>query len=74
VEGRQLASEQDFAPEKIISEEPGSEEMPDLAQYADLKYNEQLMAESMPDDDLPSMPPRKGPSTEAGPEGSAQSL
>ncbi len=49
--------------------------MPDLAQYADPKYDEQLMAESMPDEDLPSMPPRKGPSsTESGPEGSAQSL
>src|ERR1700753_819655 len=59
VEGRQLATETDFAPEKIISEEPGMEEMPDLAQYADLKYNEQLMAESMPDDDLPTLP-RKG--------------
>jgi small subunit ribosomal protein S2 len=74
VEGRQLASEQDFAPEKIISEEPGSEEMPDLAQYADLKYNEQLMAESMPDDDLPSTPPRKGPAAESAGEGTAQSL
>ncbi len=36
------------------------EEMPDLAQYADLKYNEQLMAESMPEEDLPTLP-RKGP-------------
>jgi small subunit ribosomal protein S2 len=60
VEGRQLATETDFAPEKIISEEPAMEEMPDLAQYADLKYNEQLMAESMPEEDLPTLP-RKGP-------------
>jgi small subunit ribosomal protein S2 len=60
VEGRQLATETDFAPEKIISEEPAMEDMPDLAQYADLKYNEQLMAESMPEEDLPTLP-RKGP-------------
>jgi len=61
VEGRQLATETDFAPEKIISEETGMEEPLDLSQYADLKYNEQLMAESMPAEDLPSTPPRKGP-------------
>jgi hypothetical protein len=47
--------------------------MPDLAQYADLKYNEQLMAESMPDDDVASTPPRKGPAAEAAGEGTAQS-
>jgi small subunit ribosomal protein S2 len=63
VEGRQLATEQDFAPEKIISEETGVEETVDLSQYADLKYNEQLMAESMPAEDLPSTPPRKGPAS-----------
>src|ERR1700734_1732843 len=61
VEGRQLVSEQDFAAEKIISDETPGEDIPEYAQYADLKYNEQLMAESMPDEDLPPMPPRKGP-------------
>src|SRR5271154_252705 len=61
VEGRQLASEQDFAPEKIVGgDETTVEEIPDFQQYVDTKYNEQLMSESMPDEDLPSMSlPRK---------------
>ena len=73
VEGRQLATETDFAPEKIISEEPAMEEMPDLAQYADLKYNEQLMAESMPEEDLPTLP-RKGPAPSPASEDHAEAL
>jgi small subunit ribosomal protein S2 len=62
VEGRQLASEQDFTAEKIIGgDETPVEEIPDFQQYVDTKYNEQLMSESMPDEDLPSMSlPRKG--------------
>jgi small subunit ribosomal protein S2 len=64
VEGRQLASEQDFAAEKIISDETPVEEIPEYAQYVDPKYAEQLMSESMPDEDLPSMSlPRKGPAS-----------
>jgi len=65
VEGRQLASEQDFAAEKIISDETPVEEIPEYAQYVDPKYAEQLMKESLAEDDLPSMsPPRKGPAAE----------
>ncbi len=62
VEGRQLASEQDFTAEKIVGgDETTVEEIPDFQQYVDTKYNEQLMSESMPDEDLPSMSlPRKG--------------
>ena len=62
VEGRQLASELDFTAEKIVaSDETPVEEIPDFQQYVDTKYNEQLMSESMPDEDLPSMSlPRKG--------------
>src|SRR5271154_6982920 len=61
VEGRQLASEQDFTAEKIVGgDETTVEEIPDFQQYVDTKYNEQLMSESMPDEDLPSMSlPRK---------------
>jgi small subunit ribosomal protein S2 len=59
VEGRQLASEQDFAAEKIITDETPVEEIPEYAQYVDPKYAEQLMSESMPDEDLPSMSLRK---------------
>jgi small subunit ribosomal protein S2 len=65
VEGRQLATEQDFAAEKIISDETPVEEIPEYAQYVDPKYNEQLMSESLPDEDLPSVSlPRKGPGSE----------
>jgi len=65
VEGRQLATEQDFATEKIISDETPVEEIPEYAQYVDPKYAEQLMKESLPEDDLPSMSlPRKGPAAE----------
>jgi small subunit ribosomal protein S2 len=61
VEGRQLASEQDFTAEKIISDETPVEDIPEYAQFIDPKYSEQLMSESMPDEDLPSMSlPRKG--------------
>ncbi len=66
VEGRQLATEQDFAAEKIITDETPVEEIPEYAQYVDPKYAEQLMSESLSDEDLPSMSlPRKGPGSEA---------
>ncbi|MDP8989858.1 MAG: 30S ribosomal protein S2 [Acidobacteriota bacterium] len=65
VEGRQLASEQDFTAEKIITDETPVEDIPEYAQFIDPKYSEQLMSESMPDEDLPSMSlPRKGPGAE----------
>jgi small subunit ribosomal protein S2 len=70
VEGRQLATETDFAAEKMVSgEEIPVEEIPEYSQYVDPKYAEQLMSESMPDEDLPSMSlPRKGPASEQAPE------
>jgi small subunit ribosomal protein S2 len=56
VEGRQLATEQDFAAEKLVNaDETPVEDIPEYAQYVDPKYSEQLMSESMPDDELPSM-------------------
>ena len=65
VEGRALATEQDFAAEKIITDETPLEEIPEYTQYVDPKYAEQLMSETMPDEDLPSMSlPRKGPAAE----------
>jgi small subunit ribosomal protein S2 len=65
VEGRQLASEQDFTAEKIISDDTPVEDVPEYAQFIDPKFSEQLMSESMPDEDLPSMSlPRKGPGAE----------
>ena len=70
VEGRQLATEQDFAAKEMVTgEETPVEEVADYAQYVDPKYAEQLMSESMPDEDLPSMSlPRKGPASEQAPE------
>jgi len=65
VEGRALATEQDFAAEKIVTDETPLEEIPEYTQYVDPRYAEQLMSESIPDEDLPSMSlPRKGPATE----------
>ena len=66
VEGRQLATEQDFAAEKLVAgEETPVEEIPEYAQFIDPKYAEQLMSESMPDEDLPSMSlPRKTAASE----------
>ena len=73
-EGRQLATEHDFAA-AIPASEPGEdgeaiavEDIPEYAQYVDPQYAHQLMSESMPDEDLPSTSLRKGPdsgSTEA---------
>ena len=67
VEGRQLASEQDFVVEKIVAgDETPVEEITDYAQYIDPKYAEQLMSESLSDEDLPSMSlPRKSAASEA---------
>jgi len=51
--------------QKIISDETPVEEIPEYAQYVDPKYAEQLMKESLAEDDLPSMSlPRKGPAAE----------
>ncbi|MBZ5603362.1 MAG: 30S ribosomal protein S2 [Acidobacteriia bacterium] len=67
IEGRQLATETDFAAEKIVAgEETPVEEIPEYAQFIDPKYAEQLMSESMPDEDLPSTSlPKKSVASEA---------
>jgi small subunit ribosomal protein S2 len=69
VEGRALATEQDFATDKIVTDEPQiSVEQTDYTQYLDPKYAEQLMAETIPDEDLPSMSlPRKTAASETTP-------
>jgi small subunit ribosomal protein S2 len=65
VEGRALATEQDFAEKLIpVDETPADEAMPEYNQYVDEKYAAQIMAESLMDDDLPSVSLRKGPSSE----------
>jgi small subunit ribosomal protein S2 len=62
IEGRALATEQDFAAEKIVADETAPEEIPEYTQYVDPRYAQQLMAESIPDEDLPSVSlPRESP-------------
>jgi len=66
IEGRALATEQEFTAEKIVTDETPLEEIPEYTQYVDPRYAEQLMSESLPDAALPSVClPRKGPSSEA---------
>jgi small subunit ribosomal protein S2 len=68
IEGRQLASEQEFAAEKIVeADETPVEEIPEYSQFIDPQYAEQLMAESqVSDEELPSVSlPRKGAASEA---------
>ena len=63
IEGRALASEQDFATEKIVTDETPAEEIPEYTQF-DPQQLDQLMSEGLSDEDLPSMSlPRKGSGT-----------
>jgi small subunit ribosomal protein S2 len=71
VEGRALATEQEFAAERIVTDETPLEEIPEYTQYVDPRYAEQLMNESIPDEELPSVSlTPKGPAAE-GAEGAA---
>jgi small subunit ribosomal protein S2 len=68
VEGRALATEQEFTADKIITDETPLEEIPEYTQYVDPRYSEQLMSESIPDEDLPSTSlAHKTPAVEAEP-------
>ncbi len=59
IEGRALATEQDFAAEKIVTDETPVEEIPEYTQF-DPQQLDQLMSEGLSDEDLPSMSlPRK---------------
>ncbi|MBZ5610969.1 MAG: 30S ribosomal protein S2 [Acidobacteriia bacterium] len=72
IEGRALATEQDFAAEKIITDETPAEEIPEYTQF-DPQQLDQLMSEGLSDEDLPSMSlPRKSPGSEE-PDGGASS-
>ncbi len=67
IEGRALATEQDFSAEKVVtSDEIPPEEVPEYTQYVDPKYAEEIMAESFAEEDLPSVGLRKGPASESG--------
>src|SRR5438067_905582 len=65
VEGRTLATEQEFVAEKIVSDDESGEQTPEeYTQYMDPKYAEQLMSESLATSAEPEGPPRKGPGSE----------
>jgi small subunit ribosomal protein S2 len=64
IEGRALATEQDFTAEKVVTEETPAEENLEYAQF-DPQQLDQLMSEGLSDEDLPSMSlPRKSPGSE----------
>jgi small subunit ribosomal protein S2 len=64
IEGRALATEQDFSAEAIITDETPAEEIPEYTHF-DPQQLDQLMSEGISDEDLPSMSlPRKGPGYE----------
>jgi small subunit ribosomal protein S2 len=67
VEARALATEQDFAAEKIVSEDEGAAEHTpeEYTQYLDPKYAEQLMSESLATSEEAEPTPRKGPASES---------
>ena len=67
IEGRALATEQEFAAEKIITDENAAEEVPEYTQYVDPKYAEKIMAETLMEGaEPPAEQPHKGPATETG--------
>jgi small subunit ribosomal protein S2 len=66
LEGRSLATEQDFAADKIAQDEaPAEESMLEYTEYVDPKYAEKIMAESLAMEDDPATgSQRKGPVSE----------
>jgi small subunit ribosomal protein S2 len=66
VEGRALATEQDFTADKIVQDEtPAGEGMMEYTEYVDPKYAEKIMAESLSMEDEGTPPSqRKGPASE----------
>jgi small subunit ribosomal protein S2 len=66
IEGRALATEQEFTAEQIVTaDETPIEDHTEYTQYLDPKYAEQLMSETIADEDLPSVSlPRKNAASE----------
>jgi small subunit ribosomal protein S2 len=64
VEGRALATEQDFPVDKIVSEEAGEGSMMEYSEYVDPKYAEKIMAESLVEAEPAVVPARKGSASE----------
>jgi small subunit ribosomal protein S2 len=66
IEGRALASEQDFVPKEIVTEEGPMEDMSQFAHYVDPRLNEDVLTEGIADLDLPSVSlPKKAAEAEA---------
>jgi small subunit ribosomal protein S2 len=65
VEGRALASEQDFTADKIVTDEtPAGQGMDEYTEYVDAKVLNEIMAESLSMEEEPTPPSqRKGPSS-----------
>src|SRR6202795_747441 len=66
IEGRALATEQDFTAEKIVTDETPGEESIEYTQYVDPKYAEEIMAETFVEEESAGAP-RKGPASETAP-------
>src|SRR5438128_5837985 len=64
IEGRALATEQDFTAEKIITDETPAGEVPEYTEYVDPQYAEKIMAESLMEEQPPAVSARKGPNSE----------
>jgi len=59
IEGRALASEHDFAAASVVTEETPVEESTEYSQYFEPQYAEKLMSESLSEDDLAAMVPKR---------------
>jgi small subunit ribosomal protein S2 len=67
IEGKSLATEQDFTGQRVLPEEEAQaeEEIPEYTQYVDPKYAEQLMAEGLTEEEAPYLSVRRrGPTSE----------
>jgi small subunit ribosomal protein S2 len=73
IEGRGLATEQDFTAEKLVPDEASAEDLAaEYSQYVDPKYAEQIMQESLMMGGNEPAPSRKGPASENNPESSSE--
>jgi small subunit ribosomal protein S2 len=73
IEGRGLATEQDFTAEKLVPDDASAEDLAaEYSQYVDPKYAEQIMQESLMMGETEPAPSRKGPASENSSEGAAE--
>jgi small subunit ribosomal protein S2 len=65
IEGRSLATEHDFTPKEIVTDEGGQIDMSQYAHLVDPRLNEDVLTEGIADIDLPNVSlPKKGPEPE----------